>query len=208
MTKTSRAQAAATSPLLWIALLIGGAALVTVLLAAGDDDPVDTRIETSSVEVSGTELPPIAQPDPAIGMAAPTVVASTMDGDRFELGADEYPAVIGFFAHWCSHCQNEVPRVVQWMTAPDLPTDVQVIAVSTAVTPEADNYPPSAWFERVGWTAPILLDSEQAEIAAQFGVSGFPFWVAVNGDGEIVARASGQVGEETFRSLLATAAAG
>lgn len=207
MTKTSRTQSVATSPLLWIALLIGGAAIAAALLAARGDDAVEARIETSSVQVSGSALPPLAQPDPAIGSVAPTVVASTLDGDRVELGGGGDPVVAGFFAHWCSHCQNEVPRAVQWLSAPDLPSGVDVVGISTAVTPDADNYPPSAWFERVRWPNPVLLDSDTGEIASQFGVTGFPFWVAIDADGEVVARMSGEIGEAAFRALLEVAAA-
>jgi thiol-disulfide isomerase/thioredoxin len=206
MNKTARMQSTAKSPLVWIALLVGGAAIVTILLASRGDDAVEVRFETSSVQVSGPELPAYAQPDPAVGMQAPTVVASTLDGDRVELGAAGNPLVVGFFAHWCSHCQNEVPRAVQWMSAPDLPTGVEVVAVSTSVNPKADNYPPSAWFDRVRWPTPVLLDSEAGEIATQFGLPAFPYWVAINGDGEIVARASGEIGEEGFRYLLTVAA--
>ena len=206
MTKAARKQSKAKSPLLWIVLLIASAAIATILLAAGDDDPVEARIETSTVEISGAALPPFELPDPALGTTAPTVVSSTLDGDRAELGAGDGPVVIGFFAHWCSHCQNEMPRVPQWLTEPDLPAGVDVVAVSTAVTPDADNYPPSAWFERSRWTDPVFLDSEDVAIARHFGVTGWPFWVAIDGDGQVAARFSGELGEEGFRALLAAAA--
>jgi len=170
------------------------------------DDDVAAGVETSSVQASGSVLPPFAEPDPAMGMSAPTVIASTLDGDRVELGAGGGPVVIGFFAHWAPHSQEEMPQVVQWLDAPDLPTGVEVVAVSTSVRSESENYPPSAWFERVRWPNTVVLDSAEGAIASQFGLTGFPYWVAVNGDGEIVGRSAGQITEPMFRALLAAAA--
>lgn len=206
MTKrTSSRPSVWSSPLLWITLLVGGAAIVTALLAARDNAPVGASLETSSVEVSGNALPPFVEPDPAVGRAAPEIVATTLDGDRVSVPSEGSPRVMGFFAHWCPHCQAEVPRVVDWLAASDLPDAVDVIAVSTSVREDADNYPPSAWFARTGWPNTVLLDSASGEIAAMHGLTVFPFWIAVNADGDVVGRATGEISETQFRELVAAA---
>ena len=61
---------------------------------------------------------------------------------------------IWFVAHWCPHCQAEVPRIVALAEQGRLPEGVDVAAVSTAVDATAPNYPPSAWLDRVGWPFP------------------------------------------------------
>ena len=93
--------------------------------------------------------------------------------------------------------------MVGWLSTTDLPAGVEVIAVSTSVTEDADNYPPSAWFKRTEWPTTVLLDSPQGEIASIHGLPGFPYWVAVDSSGEVVARVSGRIGEAQFRELLA-----
>lgn len=207
MSNTTKQQSSIrSSPLLWISLLVGGAAIAAVLLAARENTPLSAALETSSVQVAGDALPPFSEPDPAIGLVAPSIVATTLDGDRVEIPSQGSARVMGFFAHWCPHCQEEVPQVVDWLSATDLPDGVEVIAVSTSVTQDADNYPPSAWFKRTEWPTRVLLDSPEGEIASIHGLTGFPYWVAVDASGEVVARAAGQIGEAKFRELLAAAA--
>lgn len=197
-----------SSPLLWMGLLIGGAALAAVLLSLRDDPVVSAGIETSPVVVEGAALPPLAQPDPAIGLTVPSFEANTFDGDRVTISNDGTPRVIGFFAHWCPHCQEEVPQVVDWLAAGDLPSGVDVVAVSTSVRDDAANYPPSAWFAREEWVGPVVIDSDASEIAQGFGLTAFPYWVAVDRSGAVVARTSGQIGEAGFRALIDASANG
>lgn len=193
------------SPLLWILLLVGGAALLAILLASREDTPVSVALETSTVEISGQALPPFSDPDLGLGQSAPSITATTLEGDRVQVPSAGSPRVIGFFAHWCPHCQAEVPNVVEWLDAADLPGGVDVLAVSTSVNESADNYPPSAWFARTRWPNTVLLDSPEGEIAASYGLTAFPYWVAVDADGTVARRHSGSMDEATFRDLMAAA---
>lgn len=205
MAKTSKKSSAVwESPLLWIVVLVAGAAIAAVALSTGDDDsPTSNRLETSSVTLSGADLPAFTAPDDATGLAAPTFSATTIDGDRVDVGGDGVARLYGFFAHWCSHCQNEVPMVVDWMSSNDVPAGVEIVAVSTAVDPTAPNYPPSRWFEREQWSAPVLLDSESSELANAFGLTSFPYWVAVDAQGNVVSRAAGEQDVAAFEGLIA-----
>jgi thiol-disulfide isomerase/thioredoxin len=195
------------SPLLWIVVLIAAAGIGTLLLSSMDDGPaVSDRLETSTVTLTGSNLPSLATPDLAVGTPAPAITATRLDGDRVQVGGDGTPRIYGFFAHWCPHCQNEVPQVVDWLEAEDLPDGVELVAISTSVDPERTNYPPSRWFARENWPTPVLLDSESSEISNAFGLTGFPFWVAVDGNGDVVGRVSGGLEESTFRMLADLAA--
>ena len=137
--------------------------------------------------------------DAALGAPAPEATGTGFDGLRVELLADGEPTVIGFFAHWCPVCQDEVDELADHLRDGGLPDDVRVVAVSTSVRPEEDNYPPSAWFADEQWPTPILLDDDNSTLAQAYGLSAFPFWVVVDADGTVVGRLSGAIGPEPVR---------
>ena len=53
------------------------------------------------------------------------------------------------------------------------------------------NFPPAAWLEDEGWTPPVLVDDE-AGTALKLGLSAFPFWVFLDSEGNVAARAVGR----------------
>lgn len=198
------------SPIVWVAALIFVALAVTIALSAGGDDSTDggvTPLEVADASAFGDPLPVFRSPDPAIGLAAPTINATTLAGDNVTIGADGTARLIGFFAHWCPHCQAELPRTTEWLENNELPANVEVIAVSTAVSPTDDNYPPSEWFADEGFPAPVLIDSAERSIAAGFGLSAFPFWVAVDSSGNVLTRQTGQLTDSQFETLIDALAA-
>ncbi len=122
--------------------------------------------------------------------------------------------VIAFLAHWCPHCQAEVPRLVDVADADGTVDGVALAAVATASSPERPNYPPGPWLADEGWPGPVMVDSEVEAAdrlptaAAAYGESGFPFLVAVDADGTVVARASGEKDEDSLRDFFALAGTG
>jgi len=133
----------------------------------------------------------------------PAFAATTFDGVEVSvLPGDGTAKVIGFYAHWCPHCQRELPRLADWLAANELPAGVEVIAVSTAVDPGRGNYPPSAWFEEEQWPAVAVRDSESNEIGNAYGLRGFPYMVGVDADGRVVARVSGELNDAAWEFLL------
>lgn len=179
-------------------------AIGVVVLTGGDDDVRVAALEVAdAVEIEGTPLPPLALPDPAVGRPAPVVASQTADGADVEVGRSGQPAVIGFVAHWCPHCQQELPQLVEWVG--DGIDGVDVLLVSTAVDENAENHPPSAWIAREEWDGPVVVDDVRRTVAGSFGLTGFPFWVALDADGVVVARRAGQINEATFDSLVAAA---
>ena len=204
-----------SNPLLkW--LIVGVVALVAVavgvgLLASRDAEQreqSDVR-QVSDVSVEGAPLPPFdgQESDPAMETVAPAFAATTFDGVAVSvLPGDGTAKVIGFFAHWCSHCQRELPRMAGWLAANQLPAGVEVIAVSTAVDSSRGNYPPSAWFEEEQWPAVAVRDSAENEIGDAYGLQGFPYMVAVDADGRVVARVSGELTDSLWEFLLSTVA--
>jgi thiol-disulfide isomerase/thioredoxin len=131
-----------------------------------------------------------AAADPALGAAMPPLTGVDFDGSPIEVQADGRAKLVIFLAHWCPHCQREVPIVQEWMDAGDLPAGVDLVSVATAIDATRPNFPPDAWLEREGWTAPVIVDAT-GEIAARFGLSAFPFWVMVDSQGRVAARMAG-----------------
>ena len=206
-----------SNPLLrW--LIAGVAGLVAVAVGVGflanrDAEESAERssvLQVSDVTFAGASLPVFEQTlgDPAVGAAAPAFAATTFDGVEVSVQPGDGTAkVIGFFAHWCPHCQRELPRISDWLADNPLPAGVEVIAVSTAVSPDSPNYPPSAWFEKEQWPATALRDSTDSEIGDAYGLRGFPYTVVVDGQGRVVTRVSGELSDTQWESLLVTAAA-
>ncbi len=199
-----------SNPLLkWI--IIGVVVLVAVavgvaLLASRDAEREQSDVpQVSDVSIEGVPLPPFdgQEPDPAMETVAPAFAATTFDGVEVSvLPGDGTAKVIGFFAHWCPHCQRELPRIADWLTANPLPAGVELIAVSTAVDASRGNYPPSAWFEEEAWPATVVRDSSENEIGEAYGLRGFPYTVAVDASGRVVARVSGELTDSAWEFLL------
>lgn len=115
--------------------------------------------------------------------------------------------VVIFAAHWCPHCQKEVPLIQDWIDDGNLPEGVQVNMVSTSVQADGTNYPPSGWLSDVGWSEQILLDNPDSTAASAWGLTGYPYIVFVDGDGKVVQRASGELPIDQFDEFVGEIAA-
>ena len=197
-------------------------ALVVALVAGSGDDDGDTatsgdvtREDTSGSPSAGAvpddapalaegeDLPPLpeAGTDPAIGAPMPTVTGTGMDGRPLTVPTAGRPTMIVYVAHWCPHCQVEVPVVQQWVDGGGLPEGVDLVTVSTAIDPRRPNYPPADWLEAEGWTAPVLVDGEGSAANAA-GLTAFPFFVAVDANGDVVERTSGELGPDQLDAMV------
>jgi thiol-disulfide isomerase/thioredoxin len=207
-----RAEAAATSNRMPI-LVIGGIVAVAIVAALGavlltTQAPDVAQPATTPVLVSGDTLPALTAgtADPAVGAPLPTLSGIGVDGQPLTIGPGDGPAVIVVLAHWCPHCQAELPRVVEWMEANEVPAGVTVLGLTTSIDPVRPNYPPSTWLEREGWSQPTLVDDASSSALQALGVGSFPAFVAIDGDGIVRQRLTGEIGGETFGQLLASVA--
>jgi cytochrome c biogenesis protein CcmG/thiol:disulfide interchange protein DsbE len=180
----------------------------------------NAKQETAAVTVTGEPLPQMPQltgsspfttaaDDRAVGMTAPKIEGETFDGSKVTIDpADGTPKVIVFIAHWCPHCQAEVPLIQEWIDEGNLPEGVEIVFVSTAVTNQRPNYPPSAWVEDEGLTSVVVLDDEQSGAASDYGLTSFPYFVMTNGEGKVVARGSGEIPMSQFGAAVDALAKG
>jgi thiol-disulfide isomerase/thioredoxin len=164
-----------------------------------------------NVQVTGTALAPYAnQPpaqDPATGKAMPTAAGSGLDSQPLTVGPSGNPGLVLYLAHWCPHCQREVPTIVSWMEAGKAPANFDLQAVTTGIDEKKPNYPPSSWLKKERWTIPTLIDP-RGEASEAAGLSGFPFYVWYDAQGNVVARASGELDTATIEQFNAMAMAG
>ncbi|HAP74604.1 MAG TPA: hypothetical protein DCR14_00795 [Acidimicrobiaceae bacterium] len=170
--------------------------------------PVDNQL-VRVVSVSGDALPVFdssGASDPAVGLPIPTIQTSagkfTVDG----------PTLFVFVAHWCPHCNAELPRLIEGL-ASNAFDGARVVLVSTAESPSAVNYPPGEWLASRGWTGEVLYDASlgdgaAGELAEAFGASAWPYFVMVNSEGVVTARAAGEREVDDVVELINTAATG
>ena len=181
-------------PIIPVAIGVAVVALITTVVLTFDGDLTEDAFGTP--EVGGNSLTMYAAGglDPAVGQPAPTVVGADFEGTPVEITDDGRAKIILFLAHWCPHCQAEVPIVQSWVNAGSLPVDVDLYAVATSIDRMRPNYPPSKWLEDEGWTEPILVDDELTSVARAYGLNAFPYWVLVAADGTVWGRLSGRLG--------------
>ncbi len=195
------------------ALVIVGAAIAAIVLAPSTPSatgvPGSSTPAATSSDVAGKTLPPFVEgpADPAIGQRVPTVEGASFDGTPVSIKADGRPKFIVFLAHWCPHCQREVPVVQAWIDANGMPEGVDLISVATAIDQTRPNYPPDAWLVRERWQPPVIVDGDD-QIAASYGLNAFPYWVAVAADGTVARRLTGELTPDQIESIIASLVAG
>jgi thiol-disulfide isomerase/thioredoxin len=205
--------------LVWggVAVVVVVAIIVAVVASGGGDDSTAkaTAFETGKVTVTGTPLPQYDggkysgnDNDPAIGKTIPPLTGeSVFDGKPVTVAPSDKPQMVLFVAHWCPHCRNEVPELVT-LAKQGTFDGVDVTAVATGTNPSAVNYPPSAWLKGVGWPFAVMADTPTGTAATAYGISAYPYFVLVNADGTVAARATGEVPPDQIAANVKALAAG
>ncbi len=200
----------------YIALAVAAVVVVIAVVAVlvtrsgGSDD--NAGPQTYPVTVTGAALPTMPDPpaaDPGIGKAAPTLTGQSLfDGSPMTIapGGGRSKLVV-FVAHWCPHCQREVPLLVQWLASPQKPADLDVVAVSTGNNLSDANSPASAWLQREKWPTPVMADSDDNTAAQAYGLPGYPYLVVLGPDGTVKARTSGEMTLDEITQFVTNALA-
>lgn len=192
-----------------IAGVVGLGLIVLLAFSIANEQPLDDSIGFRPVEVTGTPLP-LLNPeagDPTVGLLAPTAAGTDWNDNQTTIEADGRSKIIVFLAHWCPHCQAEVPVVQSWLDSGNLPDDVDMYSVTTSTDRLRPNWPPQDWLEEEGWTVPVIMDDQIGTVAASYGMSGTPFYVVLDGENNVVVRASGEIGIAGLNALVAEAQA-
>lgn len=205
-TPTSPGSRRSLVPILVVVAVIVIAAGIALAVSGDDGDNGDgsTQLATAGVTVRGDALPemPDGGQDPAVGQPAPTLEGVATDGTPTTVDFDgEEPTLLAFLAHWCPHCQAELPNLVTM--ADDGALDhVRPVVVLTGTDESAPNYPPAEWIEREGWEGAVLVDDDTTPAGQAYGLTGYPFLVLVDADGTVLGRASGALGLEGLMDFV------
>jgi len=211
---------ASSGNVIWIAavgvvVLLGVVALIAARGSKDDTDAATAKAaapKTVSTEAKGasTTLPPFdaSKDDAAVGQVIPTVSGTTLDDKPITISSDGKAKIIMFVAHWCPHCQREVPLIATHLEKAPMPDDVDLIMVSTAVDKNRGNWPPATWLKAAGWTLPVMADSADSTAGKTFGLTAFPYFVVVDADGKVVFRTSGEITVDQFDQLIKAAQTG
>ena len=183
------------------AAVVGLVLAIALVSGSGDTDTEATEI--ADVETSGEALPEFdaAGADPAVGQALPTIRGVDFDGRSVSVGGDGAATLVFVVAHWCPHCQRDLPIVADVLKDADL-EGVSVVALSSLASAERPNWPPSAWFDDEGWPASVVVDDADNTAYRVLGASGTPFTVVAGKDGTVLRRVSGELGADGVRSLI------
>jgi thiol-disulfide isomerase/thioredoxin len=187
-------------------------AALAVALMAGPAHAAKQQIGPR-VKVEGTRLP---APDPetfgtaddsAIGATPPTLAGEGFNERPVTIAPSDAPRIVIFLAHWCPHCQAEVPVIVKLAQQGAL-DGIEIDTISTNASEDYPNYPPSKWLKREKWPfKPVLVDDARARALEAFGGTSFPYLVFVASDGSVTGRWSGELEasslEEIANRLLA-----
>ena len=107
--------------------------------------------------------------------------------------------MVVFLAHWCPHCNREIPVLNKWRESGEVPTGLRVVGITTGSKADQANWPPSKWMTAMKWPFEVMADSEAQEAAAAYGVAGYPFIAFVGANGKITARTSGEIPVEQLQ---------
>ena len=184
-----------------VVLVLGLAIAIGVTLSS---EPVAAGLPEGEINVVGDSLPEYAgenDDNVALGLAAPTFSAPDQNSEIFQLEKNGNSKAILFLAHWCPHCQREVPVVQRFIDSNGVPPGIDVIAVATSIDRGRDNYPPQEWLQREGWSETQIYDLDR-EIGEAYGLNAFPYWVFLDKDLNVLARRTGNLPEDMVGALL------
>ena len=153
--------------------------------------------EYQPVRITGDALPPMpeAGADAGIGAKVPVVNGYNFDGDpvSLDIAASGKPTMVVFLAHWCPHCNREIPRILEWAATNGVPEGLRIVGVATGSRNDYPNWPPSAWLTDMGWKWEKMADTQDGHVFGAYGGTSFPTMVLVGPDGTLKNRFSGEV---------------
>ncbi len=190
--------------------VVGLGLIVWLAFAIANEGSTTDAVAFGEVTVEGADLPffDATAADPAVGVTAPTVTGEDWNGNQYTIGADGRAKIIVMLAHWCPHCQRELPLIQNWVDNGGVPEGVDLygITVLTNRLRDGSTYPPSTWLEGAGWSSPTLMDDEAQSIVAAYGLTSTPTYVVLGPDNENLGRIAGEIGTAGLDALAQIAA--
>ncbi len=111
---------------------------------------------------------------------------------------------LNFWATWCSPCRAEMPDIQKLYESAETEGDDALIVLGVAAPNlgnEKSEEEIKAFLEENGYTYPVLMDTT-GEVFMSYGVNAFPTTFMITREGEVFGYASGQLNEETMKSIV------
>ena len=200
--------------ILYVVLVVVGIAGAVALGTSGgsSDTTTDTVVtvpggvqpaEYQKVSSTGGLLAPLPESgaDTETGKSVAVLKAYDLQGRPVTIdpAGEGKATMVVFLAHWCPHCNREIPVLNKWRESGEVPTGLRVVGITTGSKADQANWPPSKWMTAMKWPFEVMADSEAQEAAAAYGVAGYPFIAFVGANGKITARTSGEIPVEQLQ---------
>ena len=200
--------------ILYVVLVVVGIAGAVALGTSGgsSDTTTDTVVtvpggvqpaEYQKVSSTGGMLAPLSESgaDTETGKSVAVLKGYDLQGRPVTIdpAGEGKATMVVFLAHWCPHCNREIPVLNKWRESGEVPTGLRVVGITTGSKADQANWPPSKWMTAMKWPFEVMADSEAQEAAAAYGVAGYPFIAFVGANGKITARTSGEIPVEQLQ---------
>ena len=111
---------------------------------------------------------------------------------------------LNFWATWCPPCRAEMPDIQKIYETADTEGDNALIVLGVAAPNygnEKDEAGIKQFLEENGYTYPVLMDTN-GDLFDAYGVFSYPTTFMIDKDGNVFGYASGQLSEDTMRSII------
>ena len=111
---------------------------------------------------------------------------------------------LNFWGTWCPPCRAEMPDIQKLYEEFDQEGEDALIILGVAAPnlgKEKSEDGIKTFLEENGYTYPVLMDTE-AGLFQTYGITSFPTTIMIERDGNLFGYATGQLNEETMRSII------
>lgn len=111
---------------------------------------------------------------------------------------------LNFWATWCPPCRAEMPDIQKIYETADTEGDNALVVLGVAAPNygnEKDEEGIKQFLKDNGYTYPVLMDTN-ADLFESYGVFSYPTTFMIDKDGNVFGYASGQLSEDTMRSII------
>lgn len=190
-------------PAIIAAVILVGVAIV-VIAAMGKDDTTTSDVALAGGGPGDAATVLTAEGTAEQGQPAPSISGQDMYTGR-QVSLQEMkgkPTLVTAWAHWCPHCQKELPIIQQLSKEEAGNFNFLTVSTSAGSQPASAQYAtPATLMQTQGITMPSLRD-DGTKGAQALGVEGFPTLLMVDENGIVVGKASGELPKDQLLSFM------